>query len=386
MRSFQSLLAALVLAFCLIAQVTVSSLTQTPRTYLSRTTLNHISQAQSSTMSNSSMSTMSTSTKSSSASSSSTESGSAATGTQGFPPMTGGNSGSGDAGGGTSGGTGNTSSVTPSSTKSGAGMGAVVGEYERHVWLDETKVRHQQPTPMLEILILLFGMVRLYANVRQAQDIDNYTYTVDRRRVCDDIKYCFARIANIASRNKKPQAFAPRPSNARPRFHFPDSTLGRIDSMRTQSSYREWNRSPIRDLFPRIPAAALERVLDLCIARPFTYNLSQSKLWNARHLTSIVVAHVRHAYSDYDKLLREQQVERFEARHRTAERVWKVLREWCPWEQSNEVLERCFRVTLLRPEERQPADAEWDPMDIDDHEEPECVNESEFVDDPMEID
>ena len=149
---------------------------------------------------------------------------------------------------------------------------------------------------------------------------------------------------------------------------------------------REWNRSPIRDLFPRIPAAALERVLDLCIARPFTYNLSQSKLWNARHLTSIVVAHVRHAYSDYDKLLREQQVERFEARHRTAERVWKVLREWCPWEQSNEVLERCFRVTLLRPEERQPADAEWDPMDIDDHEEPECVNESEFVDDPMEID
>ncbi|KAK1058311.1 hypothetical protein LTR74_013512 [Friedmanniomyces endolithicus] len=97
MRSFTSLLAAIVLAFRLIAQVTT----------------------QSSTMSNSSMSTMSTSTKSSSASSSSTESGSAATGTQGFPPMTGGNSGSGDAGGGTSGGTGNTSSVTPSSTKSG---------------------------------------------------------------------------------------------------------------------------------------------------------------------------------------------------------------------------------------------------------------------------
>ncbi|KAK0940814.1 hypothetical protein LTR29_007695 [Friedmanniomyces endolithicus] len=129
---------------------------------------------------------------------------------------------------------------------------------------------------------------------------------------------------------------------------------------------REWNRSPIRDLFPRVPAAALERVLDLCIARPFTYNLSQSKLWNARHLTSIVVAHVRHAYSDYDQLLREQQVERFEARYRTAERVWKV--------------------TLLRPEERQPADAEWDPMDIDDYEEPERVNESESVGDPMEID
>ncbi|KAK0941377.1 hypothetical protein LTR29_007064 [Friedmanniomyces endolithicus] len=149
---------------------------------------------------------------------------------------------------------------------------------------------------------------------------------------------------------------------------------------------RLWNHAPIRDLFPRIPASALERVLDLCIARPFTYNLSQSKIWNARHLTSVVVAHVRHAYSDYDKLLREQQVERFEARHRTAERVWKVLREWCPWDESNEVLERCFRVTLLRPEERQPADAEWDPMEIDDYEEPECVNESDFVGDPMEID
>ncbi|TKA78635.1 hypothetical protein B0A55_02672 [Friedmanniomyces simplex] len=159
----------------------------------------------------------------------------------------------------------------------------------------------------------------------------------------------------------------------------PQSTPAEELTFEEHQRRREWNRNPLADLFPRIPAAALERVLDLCIARPFTYNLSHSKPWNARHLTSIVVAHVRHAYSDYDKLLREGQVERFEARHRTSDRVWKVLREWCPWDESNEVLERCFNVTLLRPEERLPADAEWDPMDIDD-------DESDYVDDPMDID
>jgi len=140
---------------------------------------------------------------------------------------------------------------------------------------------------------------------------------------------------------------------------------------------REWNRGPLQDLFPRIPSEALERILNIAISKPFTYNLSQSRLWNARRLTSIVVAHVRHAYTEYDKLLREG-AERFAARHKTAPTAWKVLREWCPWDESNEVLERCFRVTLLRPQERNAADAEWDPMDVDD--------ESDFADDPMEID
>ena len=137
----------------------------------------------------------------------------------------------------------------------------------------------------------------------------------------------------------------------------------------------EWNRGPLTDLFPRIPNAALERVLDVCIDKGFTYNLSEGKWWNARRYTSIVVAHVRHNYSDYDKLLREERVERFAARQRTSKQVWKVLREWCPWDESNEVLERCFQATLLRPEERDPS---WDPMDVD--------SDSEYADDPMDID
>lgn len=125
---------------------------------------------------------------------------------------------------------------------------------------------------------------------------------------------------------------------------------------------REWNREPVKDLFPRIPGHSLERILDLCINKNFTYNLSEAKRNNARRYTSIVVAHVRHAHSDYDSLLRDQGMERFEARRRTGDQVWKVLREWCPWDDSNDVLETCFRVTLLRPEERDPS---WDPMDID---------------------
>jgi len=54
----------------------------------------------------------------------------------------------------------------------------------------------------------------------------------------------------------------------------------------------------------------------------------------------------------------------------------KVLREWCPWDASNEVLEQCFRVTLLRPEERDPS---WDPMDLD-------ADSDCGQDDPMDLD
>lgn len=142
-----------------------------------------------------------------------------------------------------------------------------------------------------------------------------------------------------------------------------------------RSRKREWNRGALKEYFPRIPSAALERLLDICIDKDVTYNLSESKHWNMRRLTSIVVAHVRHNYSDYDSLLRNDHVERFDARKRSADQVWKTLRAWCPWDESNTMLERCFRATLLSPEER---GADWDPMDIDE--------ESDDEGDPMELD
>ena len=89
-----------------------------------------------------------------------------------------------------------------------------------------------------------------------------------------------------------------------------------------------------------------------------------------------MIAHVRHNYSEYDELLRHDRVERFKAREQTSPKVWKKLREWCPWDSSNEVLEKCFKATLQRPEER---DAEWgDPMDID--------SDEDYTDDPMDLD
>lgn len=144
---------------------------------------------------------------------------------------------------------------------------------------------------------------------------------------------------------------------------------------------REWNRNPLQDLFPRIPSHALERILDLCASKGVTYNLSEPKSWSTRRLTSIVIAHVRHAFSDYDKLLREEGKERYEARHATAETVWKILREWCPWDSSNGVLERCFRATLLRSEDR---GEDWDPMDVDDESDGDA--EEWTGGDPMDLD
>jgi len=142
----------------------------------------------------------------------------------------------------------------------------------------------------------------------------------------------------------------------------PWESLLNLSPEQAQQREREWNRGPITDLFPRIPPQTLERILDLCASKGVTYNLSEPKNWSARRFTSIVIAHVRHAFSNYDKLLREEGKERYEARHATAETVWKVLREWCPWDSSNGVLERCFRATLLRPEE---CGGDWDPMDVD---------------------
>lgn len=103
-------------------------------------------------------------------------------------------------------------------------------------------------------------------------------------------------------------------------------------------------------------------------------------------MTSFVVAHVRHAYSDYDKLLREERLERYAARKRSGPTVWKVLREWCPWDRSNVVLERAFQVTLVPPEERDPS---WDPMDIDEESDGEGEGPdggAAFDDDPMDLD
>ncbi len=146
---------------------------------------------------------------------------------------------------------------------------------------------------------------------------------------------------------------------------------------------REWNRGPLTDLFPRIPSHSLERILELCIDKDFTYNLSEAKRRNARRYTSIVVAHVRHSHSDYDRLLRDERLERYEARRKTSQQVWKVLREWCPWNDSNDVLEHCFQATLLRPEERDPS---WDPMDIDDSDDEGIEGANDDHDDPMDLD
>ena len=147
-----------------------------------------------------------------------------------------------------------------------------------------------------------------------------------------------------------------------------------------------------------MPDLDIERILDLLISKDFVYDLSKGRLWNARRYSSITVACVRHWYSDYDELLREG-VERFEARARTGEGVWRVLKEWCPWESSNEVLRRCFEASLVRPEER---GEEWvdDPMDLDLDEEvgglwggvqqgqgqQQQQQQVDFEDDPMDLD
>ena len=176
------------------------------------------------------------------------------------------------------------------------------------------------------------------------------------------------------------------PTNSNPAL--PD--FDKLSPGAARSRRREWNRMPLEDLFPKIPPSALDRLLDICIDKNVTYNLSESKRWNARRYSSIAVAHVRHFYTDYDRRLRDEHEERFAARRATGDRVWKILREWCPWDEANDQLERCFQVTLVPAEQR---GAEWDPMDIDDESFYTSSSsaagveaEMEIVDDPMDLD
>ncbi|KAL1586921.1 hypothetical protein WHR41_04175 [Cladosporium halotolerans] len=133
----------------------------------------------------------------------------------------------------------------------------------------------------------------------------------------------------------------------------------------TPSQRRLWNRGPLLDLFPRLPPASLNHILDLALAKNCIYDLSAPKRANAIRLTCLAIAHARHAHSEYDALLRAG-VERFEARERTGEAVWRVLREWCPWDESNVWLEGCWAATVVRPEERGLGwEGEWEMMDLD---------------------
>lgn len=195
--------------------------------------------------------------------------------------------------------------------------------------------------------------------------------------------------------------FNAAPTNSTSRMSSPERTtnfwgdsLG-LTAEQAYSRRREWNRGPLTDLFPRIPSASLEDILDICISKGFTYNLSESRLWNARRYTAITVAHVRHQHSEYDSLLKDG-VERFEARQQSGAKVWKVLKDWCPWESSNEVLRKCFEATLLPLEQREQ---EWafvdDPMDIDSESDlggdgsvdgVGRAHDDGFADDPMDLD
>lgn len=218
---------------------------------------------------------------------------------------------------------------------------------------------------------------------RPSQNAKHFAIVDDLRRAQASLRANFQLIKRTKFKHLRSSQLKRRYMNKNKEKHF-ESLLGLTDE-EAFNRKREWNREPLKDLFPRIPEQALERILDIAISKNLTYNLSESKRWTARRLTSIVVAHIRHTRTDYDKLLREDHVERYDARKRTGADVWKILKEWCPWDADNDVLEDCFRVTLLRPEEREP---EWDPMDIDSdlETEPEATKMEYADDDPMDLD
>ena len=85
----------------------------------------------------------------------------------------------------------------------------------------------------------------------------------------------------------------------------------------------------MRALFPRCPAGR-EQVIAEHACRKYSGRVGRSesaKRLDEEAVRLAVEAHIRHAETEYDKLLR-QGLDRRDARHEVRDRVWRVLDRW----------------------------------------------------------
>jgi hypothetical protein len=121
-------------------------------------------------------------------------------------------------------------------------------------------------------------------------------------------------------------------------------------------------RDTIRDLFPNIPDNDLNQIIKTAFQK------GQGKVGTANELSLIrraqlaVIAHIRHVYTDYDKLLRQTQYR--DARNIVEKPSLRKLVEWRgDDENGKQVLEDVFReVVVISDDDESDAEAD-EPMD-----------------------
>ncbi|KAF1964460.1 hypothetical protein BU23DRAFT_492578 [Bimuria novae-zelandiae CBS 107.79] len=127
----------------------------------------------------------------------------------------------------------------------------------------------------------------------------------------------------------------------------------------TDSEHKEHIRGAIREIFPKIPEADLTSIVNHAFEEGTNRVGNAKELSLARRVQLAVVAHIRHTYTDYDKILKHKTGTWTEARQRVEHVSLAKLKEWRDEtdEASNE-LEETFREVIVLDDDEDSSDDE----------------------------
>jgi len=134
------------------------------------------------------------------------------------------------------------------------------------------------------------------------------------------------------------------------RFEAYSSRQANPDGPTTEKETKIYIHGAVREMFPKIPEADLQAIVDHAFAEGTNRVGNAKELTLARRVQLAVVAHIRHMYTDYDKLLRTDGW--LAARSQVEHVSLAKLKEWRDeaGERSHE-LEETFREVIVIDDE-----------------------------------
>ncbi|PGH17033.1 hypothetical protein AJ79_01417 [Helicocarpus griseus UAMH5409] len=147
--------------------------------------------------------------------------------------------------------------------------------------------------------------------------------------------------------------------------HFSTRAWGqekRTDSEQSQNTINAEARDAIKDLFPNIPTKDLNRIIKTAFQKGKRKVGTAVELPLARRAQLAVVAHIRHVYTDYDRLLRVTSFQ--DARAAVEEPCLAKLVQWRGDDENGKtVLEDVFREVIVISDDEGEDEDESDPVE-----------------------
>ncbi|KAH7069045.1 hypothetical protein BKA63DRAFT_100176 [Paraphoma chrysanthemicola] len=123
----------------------------------------------------------------------------------------------------------------------------------------------------------------------------------------------------------------------------------------TEKESKEYTSGAVREMFPKIPEADLTSIVNHAFEEGTNRVGNAKELSLARRVQLAVVAHIRHMYTDYDKILKTGSW--MQARQQVEHVSLAKLKEWRDetGEQSNEI-EETFREVIVLDDDEESSD------------------------------